>query len=250
MIAEAIEKIREMSKVRTIEIGSETYIISPDGKYTQITPKTCFPDTLELHSLAALVQMVKTEALATTMQIFGVGTPIFIVVVSPVSIQCTTQPVAGLNNQRAVLYKVSATDVPGWKEDTTLPYEDAVIALRTRFEDTDDSEYLLRLISEISSGAAVTYRDNGIAASVVSKKGIDMQGKEDIRPYAMLRPYRTFHEVDQPTSVFNMRVSEKGIRLIEADGGIWKLDARRTIVEHLNAALADYVDDGQVLIMI
>ena len=45
-----------------------------------------------------------------------------------------------------------------------------------------------------------------------------------------LRPYRTFKEIDQPESQFLLRLNENGnIGLFEADGGMWKLEAKKSI---------------------
>ena len=50
-----------------------------------------------------------------------------------------------------------------------------MIALRTRFEHTTDTDYALKLLSEITTGAKVTFNDNGIATTVVTQKGIALQ---------------------------------------------------------------------------
>ena len=69
-----------------------------------------------------------------------------------------------------------------------------------------------------------------------------------IRPLISLRPYRTFQEVEQPESLFLIRLSERGIRFVEADGGMWKLHARETIKAFLEDELAEEVEHEQVYI--
>lgn len=57
-----------------------------------------------------------------------------------------------------------------------------------------------------------------------------------------LRPYRTFHEVEQPASDFIFRMkSERGIScaLFEADGGAWENAAMANIKNYLEFELAD-----------
>ena len=87
-----------------------------------------------------------------------------------------------------------------------------------------------------------------IATSVVTQSGIALQNNTNIRPIISLRPYRTFQEVDQPSSQFLIRITERGIKFVEADGGMWKLAARQTIKKHLEEALRDEVDRGTVVI--
>ena len=123
-----------------------------------------------------------------------------------------------------------------------------MIALRTRFQESADSEYALKLLSDITTGSKVTYNDNGVATAIVTQSGIALPQNTNIRPIIKLRPYRTFQEVEQPESQFLIRVSERGIRFAEADGGMWKLQARKTIKAFLEEQLADLVETGEVVI--
>lgn len=123
-----------------------------------------------------------------------------------------------------------------------------MIALRTRFEHTTDTDYALKLLSEITTGAKVTFNDNGIATTVVTQKGIALQGNESIRPIITLKPFRTFQEVEQPSSEFLIRITDRGIKFIEADGGMWRLAARKIIKAWLENALAVEVENGSVVV--
>ena len=72
----------------------------------------------------------------------------------------------------------------------------------------------------------------------------------EVRPRVQLRPFRTFLEVEQPESEFLLRVdADKGIGLFEADGGVWKLEAKRNIADYFASHLADLIDAGQVVVM-
>jgi len=243
---DAIEKIESMANPVIYEgkDGNE-YVIEKDGSIEQIREELDYPLTLMLTSLDALVKMVKTEALP-----LHSGSTLYIEVSKHDHAECFMQPDPKLRQKRLSLYKVSATDVPGWKEDESLPFEQALIAVRTRFQHSADSHYLLGLLSEVSCGAKLTIADNGVATTVVTRKGIDLCENAVIRPIVALKPYRTFQEVDQPESEFHIRISEKGIRFIEADGGMWKLAARNTVVEYLCTNLEDEVKSGQVVIML
>ena len=132
----------------------------------------------------------------------------------------------------------------------TLPFEEAMIALRTRFQTTNDTDYALKLLSDITTGSKVTYNDNGVATSVVTKRGIDLQSNAAIRPIINLRPYRTFQEVEQPASQFLIRINERGISFVEADGGMWKLDARKTVRAYLANALEAEIAEDKVTVVL
>ena len=120
--------------------------------------------------------------------------------------------------------------------------------MRTRFQETADTIYALKLLSDICCGAKVVYNDNGIATTVTTQKGVALQSNEQIRPIITLKPYRTFQEVEQPESIFLIRVNERGITFTEADGGMWKLKARQTVKAFLEEQLAEEVAGSGVYI--
>ena len=94
----------------------------------------------------------------------------------------------------------------------------------------------------------MVYNDNGIATTVTTQKGVALQSNEQIRPIITLKPYRTFQEVEQPESIFLIRVNERGITFTEADGGMWKLKARQTVKAFLEEQLAEEVAGNGVYI--
>lgn len=241
MLKEAIEKIAALAAPTLLNYEDATFVVTQNG-IEEVREPIDTPDTLLLNSLDALVKLVKTE----TLRLYC--SPLYITIPTHKAVSCFTSPYDSERMQRRFYYEVKATDVPGWEDETTLGFEQALIALRTRFQQTNDTLYLLKLLSEITSGATVTRNDNGIATTVVSKKGIDLQQNEVIRPIVGLKPYRTFQEVEQPESQFLIRVSERGISFVEADGGMWKLAARNTIKSYLEEAFADEVTEGTVVI--
>ena len=81
-----------------------------------------------------------------------------------------------------------------------------------------------------------------------TQKGVALQTNEAIRPIVKLRPYRTFQEVEQPESTFLIRISDRGISFIEADGGMWRLTARNTIKTFLEENLAAEIESGKVIV--
>ena len=131
-----------------------------------------------------------------------------------------------------------------------LPFDRAAVALQTRFQDSEDREYTLQLLSQISTGAKVTYNDTGVATTIVTQRGVSLQQNSTIRPIVKLRPYRTFQELEQPAGLFLIRIDERGISFAEADGGMWKLAARKSIKAYLETALASEIDSGNVRVML
>lgn len=242
MLKSAIEKIQDTTKPVLHEIEGRTFIITNQGGTEELRPSLDIAQRLDLTSLDALVKMIQSEALEKY------PPPFYIMMPDHLTVDCFLQPNTELRNMRQKLYRAKATDVPGWEPAMTLPFEEAMIALRTRFQATNDTPYALKLLSDISTGAKITFNDNGIATTVVTKKGVDLQTNEAIRPIISLKPYRTFQEIEQPASEFLIRVNDRGISFIEADGGMWKLKARETIKEYFDNALAKEIADGKVIV--
>lgn len=242
MLKEFIDHIQNTTKPEICNVNGATFCITSDGCVKEIRPTIDYPETLELNSLDALVKLVKTEANELS------ESTLYITIPSHESVTCFNQPDPETRYHRQMFYIAHATDVPGWDTKVQLPFEEMQIALRTRFQETPDAIYAMKLLSDITTGAKITYNDNGVATSVVTKKGIDLQTNETIKPIVKLKPYRTFQEVEQPESTFLIRVNERGISFTEADGGMWKLTARTTIKKYLEEALRDEVATGTVVI--
>ena len=242
MLKDFVKHIQETARPEIFhdEIGNN-FRVTLSGDIKQIHSDIFHPDTLELNSLDALVKMVKTEAVK-------MESPLYITIPTHQKVICYGQPRKNERYLRQLYYEANATDVPGWEEKVSMDFEEAQVAMRTRFQNTEDVLYLQKLLSEISMGSKVTRNDNGVATTIVARKGIDLQEQATIRPILTLRPYRTFQEVDQPESTFLIRVDERAIRFIGADGGMWKLKARQTIKEFLETNLSAEVESGAVVI--
>lgn len=241
MLKEAIEKILDVASPIIYEKDGHSFIVHANGDSRELRAVMDVPATINLNSLEALVKLVKTEAA-------GQESPLYITVPSCLEVRCFGQPKEDKRFLRQVYYIVNATDVPGWDAVTKLSFDQAAVALQTRFQDSVDRAYTLQLLSNITTGAKVTYADNGIATSIVTSKGVSLQQNSTIRPLVKLRPYRTFQEVEQPEGMFLIRIDERGITFTEADGGMWKLDARKTIAKYLEDNLQELVESGSVVI--
>jgi len=241
---ETLVKLEEMASPQIWDYNENLFVITREGEIEQIREALDYAGPINLYSLDALIQMVNTEAL----KLYGGN--IYIAAHSHNSVECFLQPNSELRHIRQYLYEVKAKDVPGELGAAPIPYEEALIALRTRFIQTVETEYLLKLLSEITNGAEITFSGNGIATNILTKTGVDLKTKETVRPIISLAPYRTFQEITQPESLFHIRVSKDGIRFIEADGGMWKLAARKTIVEYIKEHLSEAVADGRVVVML
>jgi hypothetical protein len=229
MLKEAIEKIEEMSSPLVYTEGNHSYVLYAD--HTQeLRPAIDSPETVRLNSLDALVQLVKKEQQ---------DRQIFVSVTGHDEVDVYDSPSEDTRWKRNVLYNARAIDIPGWEPEVQMGFDQAAVALMTRFQDGGDREYTLQLLSQITTGAKVTYTDNGVASTIVTQKGAALAQNTTIKPLVKLRPYRTFQEIEQPEGIFLIRISERGITFREADGGMWKLTARNTAKAWLQEQLQD-----------
>ena len=242
MLKAAIEKIIEVSGPKIVTDNAGAMYSVSNGGIEEIRPELDYVDPISLNSLDALVQMVKTEATAHEDRIY-------LSVRDHLTVSCFGHPHDDLRQKRIVYYEAQAKDVPGWDSQTKLPFDQAAVALQTRFQESADRTYTLTLLSQITTGAKITYNDIGVATTVVTSKGVSLQQNSTIRPLVKLRPYRTFQEVEQPEGLFLIRIDERGITFTEADGGMWKLAARQTIKAYLSEALKDEIEKNLVTVM-
>ena len=161
-----------------------------------------------------------------------------------VEVMTTYQP----DFSRNMLYRARA-DAPGLRTGFR-GREVALIELRSLFIPSEGTAYLLDLLSRMTDENSVTTRDNGVTQQVEAKQGVSLNVLVDVKPRVQLRPFRTFLEVEQPESEFLIRVdAEEGIGFFEADGGIWKLEAKKNIAKYFETHLTDLIEVGKVVVM-
>jgi hypothetical protein len=119
-------------------------------------------------------------------------------------------------------------------------HESFVIGLQALFVDTRERAEVLRVIGTVKESAVQEHSDNGVTQSVTAKAGIALVNEVPVPNPVCLQPFRTFREIEQPASLFVLRVKSKQgekplCALFEADGGKWKLDAIQAIRAYLEA---------------
>ena len=240
MIQKALQYLVGLKDNKIYEIGGKTY---SDHELKLVEEERFYRKGLEFCSLDAIVKMIKAELADYTDGI----EPIFIRIIDHRKVDVFTRPD---NRERRVFpYEAMCVDSEfkaGWREQDA-----AIIELRSRFIPTDDSSYLIDLVSRINNDEGVKSEDNGVSQTVVVKKGVSLAATEAVKPRLSLKPFRTFREVPQPESEFILRLDENGrIGLFEADGGIWKMEAKDNIKAYFEQNLAHEIEIGVVIVMV
>ena len=242
MLKSLFNRIQEVAIPEVKEIDGHSYLLRHDGNCEEIHPDTDYPDRLSLSSLDALVKMIHFESKPTP------DAPLFINIPTVDRVIAFLSPEPTLRFIRVNLFDVRATDVPGFR-DGFRDHDKAIIELQTMFEQNEGTAYLLDLLSKISNDSNVITTDNGVSQKVEAMTGVNLKSRTPVKPRVKLRPFRTFQEVDQPESEFLLRLDDQGrVGLFEADGYMWRLQARQTIKAFLENALQEEVESGAVVI--
>ena len=236
MLAKLIDKIVSLKETKTFEINGQTYA---DASLTRIPPHVDRPDCITVSGLDGICKLIRTE-------LEKVGTVVMVQAKAHNEVEVMTTYLGDFS--RNILYRAKA-DAPGLRLGFRAR-EIALIELRSLFIPNEGTEYLLDLLSKMTDENSVSTNDNGVTQTVEARQGIALNTRVAIKPRVNLRPFRTFLEVQQPESEFLIRVdANEGIGLFEADGGIWKLEAKRNIAAYFEKQLDDLIKAGTVVVM-
>lgn len=249
MLKEAIEEIREMAitgaGIETVTIDGNVYAKNSQGNLEFVCvkdTKPIIPETISVSSLSGFVQWVKRETQSKDYLHF-------VEVVSPSIVTCRTERNAV--REGGVYSTISLNERTNTFTEGFRDFETAMIELRSKYQHTDDIDYLLKLLSSVKLEDSVKTDDNGLTQQVTVRKGIALTENAAVKPIVTLKPYRTFLEVEQPESEFLVRIGDNGsIGLFEADGGMWKIKARNTVAEYLKNELSEEINAGKVIVVL
>lgn len=237
MLKEFAQYLVSLKDNKTYTIYGDTY---SDRELVRINPHIDRPTNLSVSGLDSIVKLVRNE-----LDMFD-NLPVFIRVDDARLVSVFTTYDDEMCRDR--LYTAKC-DVPGFHEGFR-EQEKAIIELRSKFMPGDGVDYLLNLLSRINKENGVTTRDNGVSQEVEARQGISLKALVQVKPRVSMRPYRTFLEVEQPKSEFILRLDEEGrVGLFEADGGMWQMQAKASIVAYFEEKLADEISAGKVVVM-
>lgn len=231
---EAIEYIVGLGSTDIYEENGQQY--STNKMYLLEEPRAAH---INIHSLSGLVEYLKSN--------FDQEGALMVHVESPTEVTVFTQ----LNNDRKREYLIRAEAMlPSFRFESWYDPETFNIKLQSAFVRNTDRDVVLKVVGNIKEEDVKTYGDDGVSQSVTAKVGVATVGQVEVPNPVALAPYRTFVEVEQPTSNFVFRM-QKGpsSALFEADGGAWKLEAIKNIKTYLEEKLAEELEVGKITII-
>jgi hypothetical protein len=233
-----MDKLIPDAAVQAIQQSVETKIITVDGREFTTRPVHEIPsepsvETLQLTTLTGLVEylnevqdlpLVKADITAVH-------------VLSPFEVRAVTRLGEKYLSRDMVARATvsSAVDQSRFSFNQYHDHETFIVSLLSLFEDRADRTKVLRLVGNIADENVRQFSDNGVTQSVVARSGVVKVAEVEVPNPVTLAPFRTFPEVEQPASLFVLRL-KKGregeqphAALFEADGGRWRLAAMRSI---------------------
>lgn len=229
MIKEALQYIVGLGESKVQEISGENY---SDKILHRINynPKS---ENLQMNTLTSLVDYIKAniDEMQEKMIVQVVSTD-FVRLISPLD----------HDREREILVTVNA-QVPYFEYGTYMDHERFLIALQSKFMSNEDRDLLLKFAGTVEHGTIAKYGDDGVSQKATIKSGVASKQDAIVPNPVLLRPYRTFVEVEQPHSafIFRMKQDERaGVQcaIFEADGGAWRNEAMKTIKEYLQKNLS------------
>lgn len=227
---EAIEHIQNTAiepEDRIIYEDGRSFIVDNEGYGHEITRQSI--SKIVLNTLTSMVDFIKNIDFSDDQKLYlNIDGPREVYLLS--SLQS--------DNTRDTLARVEAI-LPNIQFDRFKLAEDLVIELQAKFLPTDDRELILQVLGNLKEENVKNLGDDGVSQSVTIKKGVTSLMDVKVPNPVQLAPFRTFHEVQQPTSPFVFRMKEGGQgALFEADGQGWKLAAIQNIKDFFEKELA------------
>jgi len=221
-----VESITELVPAGVVTINGNEFSTKP--VHNQPLPDEPVQSVLEVSTLTAVADFC--DAFLTS----GEGNVLH--VVSPREVRLIG-PVFGVRKQR-VKFLTSQCSNREFEFNKFLDHPIFMVGLQSLFLDYADRATVLKILGTIKEDAAKTSMDDGVTQRVTASTGVTLQQEIAIPNPVILKPYRTFLEIEQPPSAFVLRVQSRkdqlpGVALFEGDGGRWKAEAILWIREYL-----------------
>lgn len=214
-------------------LNGRQYLLDHDGDVALLNdPIIAHP--LQLNQLTSLIEWLESETQA-------IYDSIKIHVVSPTKVEV----VGELNGhgQRPCFAEVRAV-VDSLNLENYLDQESMIIMLQSHFEENDDRNIILKVVSNLRDESIHQQTDDGVSQSVQINSGVASVDEVKVPNPVKLIPFRTFQEVDQPASKFIFRMRE-GMQsaLFMADNNQWQVEAKKNIKDFIQKLEQETFDE-------
>src|SRR5690625_3636883 len=249
MIKDAIKYLQDtlispkdrLVNFKDVDYVDRQFFINNEGKAIEIKP-------VDMHAVHPLHVKTLTSLISYIKRGEERPTPFFFLHVEDER-TVTIWSALNFEGRREHLITASAV-VPSFEYEYFHNAEELIIALQSTFTKTDDRDLLLQVIGNVKEENVRNTGDTGFSQAVTIQTGVASADDVKVPNPVTLAPYRTFLEVEQPSSefIFRMKDGPRGA-IFEADGGAWRNAAIANVREYLAKELNEEVDSERITII-
>ena len=229
MLKEAMKYLRDTAAPNILTLDDKQF---SDKEIKRICTKD-YPDEINMTTLTGLKDYLLSDSLKNERV-----QDLIIQIHSPKHVSLYSK----LDEEQKRLHYVDVrANLPEHNFGSYMDQENFMIALKTKFVQSDDPNndvnLLVRFAGTAEGSTLRQYKDDGFSQAVTVADGIASKTDAEVPNPVSLRPYRTFHEIEQPESLFIFRMKEKNgmlCAIYEADGGAWRNTAIQSIKQYLD----------------
>lgn len=227
-----IEALTEHLKTEVVSIDGKQY--ATKAVFTPPLPNEPLVDALAVSTLTGFVDFVKANPSGDVLHVRNYHEVAHL------------GPIGGVRRMRDT-FIIANCGAPLFKFGQFMPHVEFMIGIQSQFLDYGDRAKVMKTVGTIKDQQSKTSNDDGVTQQVTASAGIALSQEVALPNPVILKPFRTFTEINQPPSQFVLRVQpgKNGalpeVALFEADGGRWKHEAIINIREYLRAALPEVV---------
>ena len=233
MFQELINAIKAGYDAQPLNVNGNVYTTKP----VHLPPADPDVTPLEVTTLTGLVDYI-------TENIDQISADLHIRIVGPTQV-VVEDSVSGVHNQRQtyLIADCSHTLGRGFPYGEFIKTDQAVIKLLSQFTPAGDRDALVSQVGTLLAESTLEVQDDGVSQQTTQRSGIRRREDAETKNPVILSPYRTFSEIEQPTSQFIYRLERGGrdetirFALFESGDAQWRLRAIHDIKVTLQTLL-------------
>lgn len=243
--AEGVQKIIDVAKFEVKEINGVQYYVGSDGAQMLMLPRVTETHLFSLKQIvnfAADLAQKSSEKFTINVRSFD-------------EVEIYSQSVAGPKVRDCHANSDISETFKTFPFGSKMTQEDFIIQLMTKFVQDDVTKELIKLVSTFKKDSEVKLDDDGFSQKATVKSGVALVKEASIKNLWVLKTYKTFPEIEQPSIPYILRLHDSSsgplFALYDCDGGAWKVDAtaraREFIVNSLKPMLGEKFEQVNVL---
>lgn len=226
-------KVKATLPVHVTEDGLRFYKPDPQKSWERLYDAE--QDTLRVGTLQAVADYLKQnpdglDIAKLLVHVYGVTT-----------VMVTSVPLGSW--KRRTVYMQADAVVPAHRLGSWISPDEFVPYLQSCFVPSADLDALIKISGNLVDTSEVRVQDDGVSQEVSIRQGAARKAEVPVPSPAVIFPFSTFAEVAQPAHkvVFRLQSNPLACKLIECDGGAWKLEAIANIHKWLRENLPEGV---------